>query len=83
MPLSPSEKSLRARIGAHAAHASHDSTEQTEKARAAFLGGFEVEVDPDNELTDEERCRRANHALRAHMAKLSLMAAIARRAKAG
>ena len=83
MPLTPSERSLRARIGGHAVHAAHDSNELTENARAEFLRGFEVEVDPEGALTDEERRRRAGHTLRAHMAKLSLMAAVARRAKAG
>jgi hypothetical protein len=45
------------------------------------LRNFEVQVDPDDALTDEERRRRADHALRAHMAKLSLMAAKARKAR--
>jgi hypothetical protein len=77
--LSPSQRSLRARIGAHTLHASHDSREVTAKARAAFLERFEREVDPDGVLSVDERQRRAEHARRAYMATLALKSARARR----
>lgn len=79
MPLKPSERTLRARIGAHSVHAKHDRVEMTKAAREAFLASFATRVDPDNELPVEERGRRADHALRAHMSRLSLLAAKARK----
>ena len=77
--LSPQEASLRGRIGAYALHASHDPRETTSAARAAFLARFEREVDPEGALAPEERSRRAGMARKAHMAKLALKSAQARR----
>lgn len=77
--LSPSQRSMRARIGAHALHATHDSRELTAPARAAFLARFEAEVDPDGVLPEVERRRRAEHARKAYFAKLALASAKARR----
>jgi len=51
----------------------------TSKARAAFNLKFETEVDPNGELTADERARRAEHARLAYMKGLSLKAAKARR----
>ncbi len=79
MPLSPSQRSLRARIGAHALHASHDSRELTAPARAAFSARFEAEVDPDGILPEAERKRRADHARKAYFTRLALASARARR----
>ena len=81
MSLTASERSLRAKIGAHALHANHDGVALTERARATFLAGFEHQVDPGGVLTPEVRQRRAAHARRAHMARLSLAASRARAAK--
>jgi hypothetical protein len=81
MPLGPSERKLRARIGAHTVHSTHDPAELTKSARETFLANFARRVDPDEVLTPEERRRRADHLLRAHMAKLSLMAAKGRRVR--
>ena len=78
---SPAERSLRARLAAYAMHAQHDARETTANGRAAFLGRFEVEVDPEGRLDSEERCRRAKQARRAYFARLSLAAAKARQAK--
>ena len=77
--LSQSQRSMRARIGAHALHATHDSRELTAPARAAFLARFEAEVDPDGVLPEAERRRRAEHARKAYFAKLALASARARR----
>jgi hypothetical protein len=79
--MSPAERSLRARLAAHAMHAQYDARETTAKARAAFLARFEREVDPDGVLSPEERRRRAESARRAYFARLSLAAARAKRAK--
>lgn len=84
MPLSASQRRTRAKVGAHALHARYDGAELTQKARAAFLASFMVKVDPQGLLPPQERQRRAAHALRAHMARLSLVAAQSReRRKAG
>jgi len=77
--LGPAElASLRGRIGAFVLHATHDSRETTSAARAAFLGRFEREVDPDRVLPDAERQRRAQMARKAHFARLALASARAR-----
>lgn len=81
--LTPHERSLRARIAAHTLHSTHDPTDTTINARTAFLARFENEVDPERVLAEEERKRRAGHALRAHMLRLALASVKARRQKAG
>src|SRR5215207_10068344 len=77
--IDPEEMSRRGRIGAHVTHSRHDARELTAPAREAFLSKFEQEVDPDGELPIEERRRRAEHARKAHMARISHLSAIARR----
>ncbi len=79
MPLSPSERSLRARLAAHSLHARVDPSAHTAPARAAFLAKFEAEVDPDGILPEVERKRRAEHARKAYFARLALASAKARR----
>lgn len=83
MALTPSERSLRARLAAHTLHSSVDSRAHTEPARAAFLARFEKQVDPDRTLPDAERSRRAEQARRAYMAGLALKSVKARRSRAG
>ena len=75
------ERSLRARLAAYAMHAQHDSRQTSANGRAAFLGRFEQEVDPDGVLEPEERRRRAEQARRLYFTRLSLAAAKARQAK--
>jgi hypothetical protein len=79
--LSPAERTLRARLAAHAMHAQHDVRQTTASGRAAFLARFEAEVDPDGRLDPQERARRAEQARRAYFARLALAATKARRAK--
>ncbi len=79
--LSPTERSLRARIGGLALHAQVDSRAHTEPARRVFLQRFEDQVDPDRTLPEEERRRRAELARRAYFAKLALRSAQVRRAR--
>ena len=77
--LTPSEASLRGRIGAYTLHALHDPKKTTRAGRAAFLRKFEDEVDPERVLPEAERLRRAQYARKAHFAKLALKSARARR----
>jgi len=79
--MSPAERSLRARIAAHAMHARNDPVEITAKARAAFLAKFERQADPEGVLPPEERRRRAEHLRSAHFARLALASAKARRTR--
>ena len=81
--LSPSERSLRARLAAHTLHSTRDPREHTAPARKAFLDRFLVEVDPEGVLTPEERRRRAQSALKAHMTRLALQSARARKRGVG
>lgn len=78
--LTPKERVLRARLAAHVQHSKGRTN--TAPAREAFLSRFEKEVDPDGKLDPAERARRAEHALKAHMTRLALKSAKARR-KAG
>ena len=77
--LTAAERTLRARLGAHAMHAKHDSRETTRAARAASLSRFERQVDPDGILEPAERARRADHARKAFYTGLALKSAQARR----
>lgn len=81
--LSPSERTLRARLAAHSLHSKRDSRETTTSGRAAFLARFEREVDPDGALDPAERRRRADQARRAYFTRLALAAVEARRAREG
>ncbi len=78
MPITPDQAVLYGRIGAHVAHARHGGKQMTAAARKGFLARFEREVDPDGTLPPEERTRRAEHALRAHMARLAAKSAAKR-----
>lgn len=77
MPLTPAERSLRAKLAAHAAHAQGKTN--TAPARAAFLDRFDHEVDPEGVLPPAERARRAEHARKAYFTRLALKSAQARR----
>jgi hypothetical protein len=82
--LSPTERRLRARAAAHWLHSLVDSAEHMKPAQAASPGQlpyWERQVDPDRSLDEVERRRRADHARKAHMAKLALASSKARRAR--
>ena len=79
--LTAEERTLRSRIAAHEMHARNDPRAITEAARRAYLSHFEHLADPDGSLPPAERRRRAEHLRRAHMARLSLQAVRARRAR--
>jgi hypothetical protein len=81
---SPARRALRARMAAHHLHAGiPDAAAHTAPARAAFLGRFEREVDPDGVLDPRERARRAQHARKAYFLRLALASAHAREARRG
>lgn len=83
MPLTESERKLRATIAAHESWArTGDRTARTSKAREAFAAKFEQLVDPDGTLPPAERRQRAESARKAHYARLAFRSAQARRAKA-
>jgi hypothetical protein len=79
--MSPEERSLSARIAAHTLHSQVDGLAITEKARKTFLDSFLDQVDPGKVLPPDERERRAKHLHKAHMARLALKSAQARRAR--
>ena len=82
MALTEEQRSLRASLAAHAMHARNDPHEITAGARAGFLSRFLREVDATTPgLTETERLRRAEHLLRAHMARLALKSSRARAAR--
>ncbi len=81
LEFDPEEMARRGRIGAHVTHSRHDPRETTAKARATFMGRFERQVDPGLALPEEERRRRAEHARKAHFARLARLSADARRRK--
>ena len=81
---SPAQRALRARMAAHRLHAGiTDPAAHTAPARAAFLGRFEREVDPDGLLDRRERARRAEHARKAYFLRLALASAHARGVRRG
>ena len=73
-------KNINARIAAEISWArTSDRSARTRPAREAFLRRFEREVDPEGKLPPDERRRRAEHALRAHMLRLRKRAMGARK----
>ena len=82
--MTPAEVSLRAKLAAHSRWAKEDPNHPDAapaRARAGFWQKFLDEVDPDRVLPEDERIRRAESARKAHMYRLSLMAARAKRAR--
>jgi hypothetical protein len=82
VPLSSEQRSQRARIAAYAQHSKHSTRETTASARAAFLGRFEREVDPEGVLPEVERIRRAEAARKRYFSALAFRSSKARRARA-
>lgn len=74
MALSPEQRTLRARAAAYARWSREDPAEQSAILRRGFMAKFVNEVDPDRKLPEAERLRRAESAMRSHMALLSLRA---------
>lgn len=82
--MSPEQRVLRARLGAHArwAHC-EDRQAATAAARQAWADRWDKQVDPDGVLPPDERARRAEHAKRAHMTRMAMASAKARARKKG
>jgi len=78
----PSDRALIARIAASERWArTGDRVAATAPARAALADRWEREVDPTGALDPAERALRAAHLRRAHMQRLALKSAQARRAR--
>ncbi len=81
--LTPAERSLRGSIASYESWAkTPDRSARTEPARNAQRQKFEDQVDPDGVLDPVERAKRADFAYRAHMKRLALKSAKARRLRA-
>ena len=78
----PDKKQI-ARIAALSRAALYDGRELTANARAKFRDSFLDLVDPDRQLPEAERQRRAEAARKAHYARLALKSAQKRRARKG
>jgi hypothetical protein len=74
-------KSLPHQVSAYSRWAKEDPAEQGRIMRAGFDQRFLREVDPNNELPEAERLRRAEAARRAYFGRLALASAKARRAR--
>lgn len=77
---SPEERTLVAKIAAAERWGrTADRQQATAPARSGLRAKFEREVDPDGLLTPDERARRADSLMRAHMLRMSLKAKASRR----
>ncbi len=82
--MSSAERKLRASTAAHESWArTENATARTERARTTFRQSFEDLVDPERKLDPATRARRAEHAYKAHMQRLALKSAKARRLRSG
>lgn len=83
--LTPEQRTLRARMGAHALHAQGKTTTAAARANSPqSLDYWRRQVDPDGVLTEDERTKRAEHARRQYMSGLAFKSSRARsRRKAG
>jgi hypothetical protein len=76
----PAERSLQGKIAANIRWAREaDPAAATAAARRGAFAKFERIVDPHNELTPVERARRAERERKAHMQRMALKSARARR----
>lgn len=82
MPLSPEQRSLRARSAAYTRWSREDPKPAMAEVRKGYFARFEEQVDPDRVLPEQERHRRAQAALHAHMARLALASSKARAKRA-
>ncbi|MEV8615896.1 hypothetical protein AB0383_49790 [Amycolatopsis sp. NPDC051373] len=76
MALNSAQRRLRAQIAANAKHAQGGTN--TGPARRAFFETFVNQVDPKRELPEDERQRRAEYAMKAHMQRLALKSSLVR-----
>jgi len=79
--LSSEQKRLCSQISANTRWAHHDPREELKPAHDGWRQRFVDEVDPNRELPEAERERRATSAMRAYMARLALQSSKARARK--
>jgi hypothetical protein len=79
MPAPRSTRAAAGLIGALVQQSRHDPREYTAAGRAKFLERFVEQVDPNRELPELERARRAEAARKAYMRRLALRSAEIRR----
>ena len=79
--LTPEQRSTRARIAALSRWSREDPKAQGRKMQAGLMDRFRREVDPNGELPEAERERRAVAARRAHMQRLALASSKSRKAR--
>jgi hypothetical protein len=80
--LTPSERTQRARLAANIGWAfTQDRSARTEPARRAAFARFEKLVDPDRVLPVAERAKRAESLRKAHLQRMALRSAKARRTR--
>jgi hypothetical protein len=78
----PGERSLQGRLAVETSWSrTRDPSARTAPAREAFMRQFDDQVDPDRKLAAGERAIRAEHARRAHFARMALRSAQVKRAK--
>lgn len=78
--LTTAQRQLNGRAGAYESWArTTDPAARTAPGRKANLDRFDREVDPNNELTQQERAKRAEYARKAYYTRLALKSAQARR----
>jgi hypothetical protein len=82
VPLSPAQRSLRASIAANVRWSREDPVRNATRGQAGLVDRFRRQVDPDNQLPEAERERRALSAYRAHMQRLALASSKARARRA-
>jgi hypothetical protein len=82
MSMASELRSQRARIAALTRSSREDPRSMTQPARDGFHQRFLDIVDPNGELPEAERERRAQAALKAHMAQLAFRSAKARAKRA-
>lgn len=81
--LTPAERTLRAQIAANTRWGrTKDRKAATAAARVGMRTKFEREVDPDGSLDPDERDRRVDSLMRAHMQRMTLAAKRARSQRA-
>ncbi len=83
-PLTPTQRSQRARIAAHARWAKEpDRLAATAPGRRAAFEKLLDEVDPEHKLTEAERLKRAKNAQQAQLERIRLAASKSRRRGVG
>jgi hypothetical protein len=82
LSLSPEQRSLRASTAAFKRWSKEDPKPALAKVREGWWRRFEDEVDPDRKLPEQERHRRAEAAMKGHMARMALASSRARSKRA-